>query len=167
MVQREGPRVRLFTRQGYDWSGRFPLISEAARKLKTASCVIDGEAVWLDENGLSHFDRLHGRKHFGEVGFVAFDLLAVDGDDIRDQPLHARKARLAKLLAKSRDGIQINEHMAGEIGPEMFEHACKLGLEGIVSKHRDRAYRAGPCAHWIKIKNPNSPAMRRAKDGTF
>jgi ATP-dependent DNA ligase len=167
MVQREGPRVRLFTRQGYDWSGRFPLISEAAHKLKTASFVIDGEAVWLDENGLSHFDRLHSRKHFGEVRFVAFDLLAVDGDDIRDQPLHARKARLAKLLAKAPDGIQLSEHLAGEIGPEMFEHACKLGLEGIVSKHRDRAYRAGPCAHWIKIKNPASPAMRRAKDGTF
>ena len=57
--------------------------------------------------------------------------------------------------------------MAGEIGPAMFKHACKLGLEGIVSKYRDRAYRAGRCSHWIKVKNPASPAMLRARDGTF
>jgi bifunctional non-homologous end joining protein LigD len=57
--------------------------------------------------------------------------------------------------------------MEGEIGPAMFEHACNLGLEGIVSKHRYRSYRAGPCAHWVKVKNPASPAKQRAKDGTF
>ena len=80
---------------------------------------------------------------------------------------HARKDRLAKLLSKSIDGIQLSEHMEGEIGPAMFEQACKLGLEGIVSKHRYRGYRAGPCAHWVKVKNPASPAMQRPKDGTF
>jgi bifunctional non-homologous end joining protein LigD len=167
IVQRDGQRVRLFTRRGFDWSDRFPLISAAARRLRPQSFVIDGEAVWLDRDDLSQFDRLHSRKHHDEVRLVAFDLLAVGDDDIRLQPLHARKDRLAKLLSKSIDGIQLNEHMEGEIGPAMFEHACKLELEGIVSKHRYRGYRAGPCAHWIKVKNPASPAMQRAKDGTF
>ena len=98
---------------------------------------------------------------------VAFDLLSLGGDDIRSDPLHARKARLEKLLAKSSDGIQINEHLAGEIGPAMFRHACKLGLEGIVSKHRDRAYRAGRSTNWIKVKNPSSPAMLRAEERSW
>ena len=164
IVQRDG---RLFSRRGFDWSDRFPLISEAVKRLRAESFVIDGEAVWLDDSGLSHFDRLHSRKHFGEVRLVAFDLLAVGGDDIRPEPLHARKRWLAKLLAKAGDGIQLCEHMEGEIGPAMFEHACKLGLEGIVSKHRYRPYRAGRCAHWVKIKNPASPAMQHAREGTF
>jgi bifunctional non-homologous end joining protein LigD len=129
--------------------------------------VIDGEAVILRDDGMADFDALHSRQHDGEVRLVAFDLLAVGGDDFRFQPLHARKARLAKLLAKSGDGIQISEHMQGEIGAAMFDHACKFGLEGIVSKHRDRAYRAGRSRHWIKVKNPASPAMRRAQEGAF
>ena len=132
IVQRDVARVRLFTRRGYDWSDRFPRIIEAARKLRTPSFVIDGEAVCLAENGLSDFDRLHSRKHNADARLIAFDLLSLGGDDIRSDPLHARKARLEKLLAKSSDGIQINEHLAGEIGPAMFRHACKLGLEGIV-----------------------------------
>jgi bifunctional non-homologous end joining protein LigD len=71
---------------------------------------------------------------------------------------------LEMLLAKDSDGIQLNEYMEGYIGPKMFEHACKLGLEGIVSKHRDRSYRAGRSRHWIKVKNPDAPAMRRADE---
>jgi ATP-dependent DNA ligase len=164
IVQRDGPRVRLFTRRGFDWSDRFPLINEAARRLRPQSFVIDGEAVWLDGDGLSQFDRLHSRKHLDEVRLVAFDLLAVGDDDIRAQPLHARKDRLAKLLSKSIDGIQLSEHMEGEIGPAMFEHACKLGLEGIVSKHRYRGYCAGPCAHWVKVKNRSHPSLARVKE---
>jgi bifunctional non-homologous end joining protein LigD len=167
IVQRRDNRVRLLTRNGHDWTGRFPLISEAASKLKTQSFVIDGEAVWLAPDGRADFDLLHGRKHHEENQLVAFDLLAVDGDDLRSEPLYFRKARLAKLLAKSGDAIQLNPHLTGGIGPAMFEHACKLGLEGIVSKRRDRPYRAGRCAYWLKIKNLNSPAMRRAMDQTF
>ncbi len=164
IVQRDGERVRLFTRGGFDWTDRYPNIVEAARRLRTSSFVIDGEAVWLDEAGIARFDRLHSRKHDLEVQLVAFDLLAISGDDLRSDPLHARKARLQKLLANTGNGIQLNPHLTGEIGPAMFEHACKLGLEGIVSKHRDRTYRAGRCAHWMKAKNPGSAAMKRAKD---
>jgi ATP-dependent DNA ligase len=165
IVQREGELVRLFTRRGYDWTYRYPLIVAAARRLQPSSFVIDGEAVVFGEDGLADFERLHARMPNAEVGLVAFDLLAVGGEDIRRDPLHTRKARLKKLLAKSGGGIQFNPYLEGEIGPAMFEHACKLGHEGIVSKHRHSAYKAGRCAHWIKVKNPESPAMKRGERG--
>ena len=167
IVQRDGARVRLFTRRGFDWSDRFPLISDAARRLRIRSFVIDGEAVWLDGDGKSDFDKLHSRRHADEIRLVAFDVLAVAGFDIRRKPLEARKARLEKLLRKSDNGIQLSEHMEGEIGPAMFEHACQLGLEGIVSKHRDRAYSAGRCSHWVKIKNPDHPSVQRVMDAMW
>jgi ATP-dependent DNA ligase len=167
IVQRKGERVRLLTRRGYDWSDRYPLIAEAARRLRTPSFVLDGEAVWLDARGMADFDKLQSRQHDGEVKFLAFDLLAVDGDDIRRASLHARKTRLAKLLAKSPDAIQLVEHLDGEIGPQMFAHACKLGCGGIVSKRIDRAYQGGRSPDWRKIKNPASPAMKRVEDGMW
>ncbi len=167
IVQREGERVRLFTRRGLDWTNRFPLIIEAARRLQTSAFVIDGEAVWLDDAGMSQFDRLHSRKHDQEVQLITFDLLVIGGHDVRREPLHARKARLQRLVVKSGDGILLNPHLTGEIGPAMFEHACKLGLEGIVSKHRNRPYRSGPSTSWIKVKNPAAPAIRRLQDGSW
>ena len=115
---------------------------------------------------MSDFDKLHSRKHDDEVKLVAFDLLAVGGKDVRIEPLRARKPLLEMLLAKPSDGIQLNGYLEGEgeVGPKVFEHACRMGLEGVVSKHRDRAYRSGRCSHWVKLKNPASPAMIRARD---
>jgi bifunctional non-homologous end joining protein LigD len=98
------------------------------------------------------------------VRLYAFDLLSDDGVDMRDETLQIRKLWLGKLLKRCGDGILCNEHEAGAIGPRLFDHACKMGLEGIVSKHRERGYRAGRTTHWIKVKNPNSPAMVRARD---
>jgi bifunctional non-homologous end joining protein LigD len=167
IVHREGKRVRLLTRRGYDWSDRYPLIVQAALRLRKTSFVVDGEAVVLRPDGISDFDALHGRKRNAEVRLYAFDLLADDGVDMRDETLQIRKLWLGKLLKRSGDGIIYNEHEAGAIGPRLFEQACKMGLEGIVSKHRERGYRAGRSPHWIKIKNPKSPAMVRAKDGTW
>jgi bifunctional non-homologous end joining protein LigD len=129
--------------------------------------VIDGEAVVLRPDGISDFDALHGGKRNADVRLYAFDLLADDGVDMRDEMLHIRKLWLGKLLNRSGDGIIYNEHEVGAIGPCLFEQACKMGLEGIVSKHRERAYRAGRSAHWIKVKNPSSPAMVRVRDGTW
>lgn len=164
IVQRDGKRVRLFTRNGFDWTKRFPLIVEAALQNRCTSFVIDGEAVLLDVDGISDFSGLHSRRHNGEVQLYAFDVLAMDGDDPRHLPLHARKNHLARLLARRRQGIFVSEFEYGEIGPDLFRAACRMGLEGLVSKHRDHTYRAGRSANWIKIKNPNSPAMKRAKD---
>ncbi len=147
------------------------MIVEAALRLRARSLVLDGEAVILGDGGLADFDRLHTRKHDAEVKLIAFDLLSV-GEDVRSLPLHERKGLLAKLLAKSggpgsQGGIQLNPHFEGAIGPAMFEHACKMGLEGIVSKHRDRAYRAGRTSNWVKVKNPASPAMARVEEGSW
>jgi bifunctional non-homologous end joining protein LigD len=108
IVQREGKRVRLFTRNGYDWTGRYPLIVEAALKNRCSSFVIDGEAVLLGSvDGISDFNGLHSRRHDDEVQLYAFDILALEGDDLRKLPLHLRKTNLARLLARRPDGIFI------------------------------------------------------------
>ena len=153
IIQREGKRVRLFTRNGYDWSQRFPLIVEAALRHRSSSFVLDGEAVLLGVDGRSDADGLHSRQHDEEVQFYAFDMLVADGEDIRKLPLHLRKTNLARMLARRVDGIFLSDFEQGEIGPDLFRKACDLGLEGIVSKRRDRPYRGGRQTHWVKNKN--------------
>lgn len=167
IVYRDGVRVRLFTRRGYDWSRRFPRIIDQARRLKPRMFVIDAEAVFCDDTGMPDFDRLISRRVDADVFAFGFDLLALDGDDLRSQPLEVRKAKLLKLLVRSDDGIILNEHMDGELGSVMFKHACRLGLEGIVSKRRDKPYQAGRSKHWIKFKNPASPAAMRIEEGSW
>jgi bifunctional non-homologous end joining protein LigD len=164
IVQREGKRVRLFTRNGHDWTDRYPLIVEAALKNRSSSFVIDGEAVLLGVDGVSDFDGLHTGKHDAEVQLYAFDCLALDGDDRRKLPLSLRKTNLARLLARRPDGIFLAPFEQGEIGPDLFRKACEFGLEGLVSKHRDRSYRAGTSPNWLKVKNPKHPAMQRVKE---
>ena len=144
IVQREGKRVRLFTRNGHDWTDRYPFIVEAALRNRISSFVLDGEAVLLGIDGVSDFDGLHSRQHDDEVQLYAFDILAMDGEDLRKLPLHLRKNNLARLLARRPQGIFVSEFEQGEIGPDLFRAACQFGLEGLVSKHRERAYRAGP-----------------------
>ena len=161
IVHREGKRVRLFTRNGHDWTKRYPLIVEAALKNRASSFVVDGEAVLLGVDGVSDFDGLHSRRHDAEVQLYAFDALMLDGEDLRRLPLSMRKANLARLLRGRPEGIFISDFEQGEIGPDLFRKACEFGLEGLVSKRRDRAYRAGTSPNWIKVKNPKHPAMTR------
>jgi bifunctional non-homologous end joining protein LigD len=162
IVQRDGARVRLFTR--YDWSDRYPLIVEAALRNRCTSFVVDGEAVVLGVDGISDFNGLHSRKHDDEVTLYAFDLLALEGDDLRKLPLHLRKNNLARLLARRPEGIFLSDFERGEIGPDLFRQACKFGLEGLVSKHKDRPYRGGRSPNWIKVKNRSHPAIERVKE---
>jgi bifunctional non-homologous end joining protein LigD len=129
--RRHGDRVRLFTRRGFDWSNRYPRIVTAMAALKVASATIDGEAVWCDEDGVSDFEKVHGCSHDHQDFLYAFDLLHLDGVDLREAPLIERKAKLAKLTARAPDGIRYSEHLEGD-GATIFEHVCKLGLEGIV-----------------------------------
>jgi bifunctional non-homologous end joining protein LigD len=164
IVQREGKRVRLFTRNSYDWTDRYPLIVEAALRNRAASFVLDGEAVLLGVDGISDFNGLHSRKHDDEVMLYAFDILALDGDDLRKLPLHLRKTNLARLLARRPEGIFVSDFEQGEIGPDLFRQACKFGLEGLVSKRRESVYRGGRSPHWIKVKNRSHPAMERVKE---
>jgi bifunctional non-homologous end joining protein LigD len=164
IVHRDGARVRLLTRNGHDWASRYPLIVEAALKNRTRSFVIDGEAVLLGVDGISDFNGLHSRQHDDEVMLYAFDVLALDGDDLRKLPLHLRKTNLARLLARRPEGIFVSDFERGEIGPDLFRQACKFGLEGLVSKHKDRPYRAGRSPHWIKVKNRKHPSIERIKE---
>jgi bifunctional non-homologous end joining protein LigD len=136
-------------------------IAEAARKNRIRQFVIDGEAVVLGVDGIADFDALHSRKHDEEVQLCAFDILALDGDDLRRLPLSIRKTNLARLLARRPDGIFVAPFEQGEIGPELFRAACNMGLEGLVSKRRDRPYQAGRPKHWVKVKNRAHPAMGR------
>jgi ATP-dependent DNA ligase len=98
------------------------------------------------------------------VQLYAFDILAMGGDDLRSLPLHMRKANLAQLLARRPEGITVAPFESGEIGPDLFRAACNMGLEGLVSKRRDRPYRAGRSPDWIKVKNRSHPAMERVKE---
>jgi bifunctional non-homologous end joining protein LigD len=120
IIQRDGKRVRLWTRHGHDWSGRFPLITEAALRNRNSSFVIDGEAVLLGVDGRSDFNGLHSRRHDDEVQFYAFDILVGDGGDLRRLPLSMRKASLARLLARRVDGIFLSDFEQGEIGPDLL-----------------------------------------------
>jgi bifunctional non-homologous end joining protein LigD len=119
------------------------------------------DTVVLGPDGISDFNALHSGRHNHEVQLYAFDLLAMDGDDLRELPLLQRKARLDKLLARRADGNFLGSFEQGEIGPDLFRHACMMGLEGLVSKRRDRPYRGGRSKDWIKMKNRTHPAMER------
>jgi|SRR5579872_1158673 len=160
-LERNDDRVRLITRNGHNWTSRYPWIVEAALKNRHRQFVIDGEAVVLGVDGIADFNALHSRKHDGEVQLYAFDILAFDGDDLRSLPLSMRKTNLARLLARRPDGIFVAPFEQGEIGPDLFRAACRMGLEGIVSKRRDRPYRGGRSPDWRKIKNRTHPAMSR------
>jgi bifunctional non-homologous end joining protein LigD len=100
-LERDGERVRLITRGGYDWARRYPSIVEAARKNRQSRFVIGGEVVIRGVDGVADFNALHSRKHDDEVQLYAFDILALDGDDLRRLPLSLRKTNLARLLAAS------------------------------------------------------------------
>jgi bifunctional non-homologous end joining protein LigD len=163
-VERDGDRVRLITRGGYNWTKRYPWIGEAALKNRHNQFVIDGEAVILGVDGISDFNALHSGRLNHEVQLYAFDILAMEGVDLRPLPLSMRKASLAKLLHRRPDGIFTGSFAKGEIGPDLFRQACMMGLEGLVSKRADRPYHGGRSKDWVKVKNRTHPAMERVKD---
>jgi len=160
IARKNGERVRLYSRPGNDFTRRFPLIVETLARLRSRSCIIDGEAVACDDNGVASFDRIRYRRHDGDAFLYAFDLIELNGDDLRRDPLEVRKATLRSMLAKAGLGLRFNEHMEGD-GPTVFAHACKMGLEGIVSKRKDSAYRSGRSPDWLKMKNADAPAVKR------
>ena len=129
IARKEGKRVRLYSRPGNDLT-RFPLIVETLARLRSRSCIIDGEAVACDDNSVASFDLVRYHRVNERIFLYAFDLIELNGDDLRPDPLEGRKATLQMILAKA--GIRFNEHMEGD-GETVFRHACKLGLEGIVA----------------------------------
>ena len=163
MARRDERGVRLLTRNGYDFADRFPLITQAVEVLPVRSCFIDGEAIVVNSDGLSVYDLLRYRQHDGAAVLCAFDLIELDGEDFRNAPIEQRKDLLANLLRRvqrSQCGITLNEHYEGD-GATIYEHACRFGCEGIVSKRLGSPYCSGRVDDWLKIKNPASPAVKR------
>jgi bifunctional non-homologous end joining protein LigD len=160
LARRDGAGVRLITRAGNDFSSRFPFIAMAVGKLPVRSCFIDGEAIVCDDNGLAVFDLIRRHGAIATAVHCAFDLLELDGKDLRRQPIEERKRLLAKLLRGSHLSIVLNETFE-EDGGIVFRGAGKLGCEGIVSKRLGSPYRSGRSAHWVKVKNPKAPAVKR------
>jgi len=160
--RRDRTGVRLITRNGNDFTDHFPSIAMALKSLPVRSCMIDGEAIVCDENGLAVFELIRG--HGGKTSAVlcAFDLLELDGRDLRRRPIEERKGLLAKLLQDSDSDLSIvlNKHYE-EDGAIVFCEACRLGCEGIVSKKLGSIYRRGRSPLWLKVKNPEAPAVKR------
>ena len=160
MARRDAAGVRLLTRNGHDWAQRYPLIIQALNVLKVRSCLIDGECVCCDDNGLPVFERLRQRRDDQHVFLYAFDLLELNGTDLRREPIEVRKATLKSVLRNSLPGVRLNEHLEYP-GDMVFRHACKLSYEGIVSKRLGSRYVSGRSRDWLKFKNPDAPAMKR------
>lgn len=161
---KRGDKVRLWSRNGLDWSGELSAITGALRRLP--DCTIDGEACGHRSDGLPDFWQI--RAQGAACVLFAFDLLFLDGTDLRRLPLGERKARL-KSLVRRKPSITDVDHLEGD-GATIFEHARRLGLEGIVSKRRDTPYRSGRSAAWLKVRNPDydregSAQTTRRQDG--
>ncbi len=150
--------VKILTRGGHDWTARFPSILAESPHLPLKTAVLDGEAVVLDDQGRSDFGLLQralGRRPAahepGEIILYAFDLLYLDGRDLRHLPQRERRRLLEPLLEGRIGAIRLSEEVEAD-GETFFRVACELGLEGIIAKHRARPYRSGKRPEWLKIK---------------
>jgi bifunctional non-homologous end joining protein LigD len=163
MARRDGTGVRLVSRNGHDFAARFPLAAAAVMALPAHSFLIDGEAIVTDDDGLAVFDLIRRQRHGAAAVLCAFDLIELEGEDLRRAPIEHRKQQLAKLVRTPHPGILLNEHYEGD-GDIVYQHACKLGCEGVVSKRLGSPYRSGRSPHWVKVKNPKAPAVKREEE---
>ena len=148
--------VRLISRNGKDWTHVFPSIAEAAQKLKTKDAIIDGEVAMVMEDGRTSFAALQqaaaGTASHTPLVYFVFDLLRLNGERLDQLPLEERKKRLRALVGGRQTGrVRYAEHIVGD-GEKLFEHATKIGLEGIISKRRDLPYEPGRSDSWRKSK---------------
>src|SRR5271165_1163339 len=153
IARKEGDRVTIWTRHGTKFTDRLPKIAEAVRRLKADGALIDGEAVVFRPDGHSDLAALRTNAGSGQAALAAFDLLSLDGEDLRPRPLEERREALSGLIAGG-DNIVFSEAIAAE-GALVFAKACELGLEGIVSKRAGSRYWSGRTRQWVKSKNPN------------
>ncbi|HVD60901.1 MAG TPA: non-homologous end-joining DNA ligase [Gemmatimonadaceae bacterium] len=145
--------VRIISRRGNEYTSDYPEIVAAAKKLRANQALLDGELVVIDKSGITRFQLLQqlGEARRG-LAYFAFDLLAIDGENLLRLPLEERKKRLKKLIGRSKGLIRYTTHAEAE-GAEVFAKACALGAEGIISKLRDGPYRLGArSSDWQKIK---------------
>jgi bifunctional non-homologous end joining protein LigD len=160
IARSDGGRVRLYGRTRNDVTKRFPLIVAAMARLP--ACTIDGEAVVCDGSGIASFDLLCRGDWDDRAFLYAFDLIELDHDDRRRDPLAWRKLDLGRLLANSAPGLVYNEWIDGSEsdGATVFDRACRLDLQGIVSKRKDSRYLSGRSPYWLKMKNPKAARGR-------
>lgn len=157
IARKTGPAVHLISRNGLDWTHRFPPVAAALARLPVHTAIIDGEIVVYDRHGRTDFGALQQALSLGAGDFVcvAFDLLHFDGHDLRDHPLRDRKDALRQLLeampAPDRAALRYGDDIPGR-GPDVLREACALGLEGIISKRADAPYRSGRTRTWLKVK---------------
>lgn len=157
--------IRVLTRNGHDWTKRFPKIEHGAQRLGVASAILDGEIVCFDDQGRSDFNLLQkslgglrGKLAAGAAAFVAFDLLYLDGHDLRNVELSTRRHLLENLIPAGDTAIRFSEDFDGD-PDEFFAVASEHGLEGIIAKDRNSAYRSGRLGDWLKIKCIQSDAF--------
>jgi bifunctional non-homologous end joining protein LigD len=155
----QGGEARMLTRSGLDWTPRFRPIAAAIAVLKARTAYLDGEIVVLGADGVMSFAALQevlSRGQADRLTYHVFDLLHLDGRDLRQLPLIERKALLAPLLARLPKGspLRFSDHVQGQ-GPEFFVQACKHNLEGIVAKRAAATYRSGRAEDWLKVKCRN------------
>jgi bifunctional non-homologous end joining protein LigD len=154
LLRLERGRVKLLTRNRQDWTTRFPAVAETAATVPAKEALLDGEIVALDRAGVSSFQALQQAEQLEKgrtLVYVAFDLLFLDGRDLRSLPLVERKARLARLLKGRRGRLRYSEHFEVP-GRRLYERACRRGLEGIVAKQRNAPYVSGRGPAWLKVK---------------
>ncbi len=147
--------VRIASRNGKDWTDHFPTIAEALSHVRAKTAVFDGEIAYVMDDGRTDFQKLQnalsGAADASRLVYFVFDLLHYDGVDLTTEPLEVRKDKLRTILAGEGPPLKLGDHVRGN-GVEMFEQACKLGLEGIIAKRADKPYRAGRGPDWVKVK---------------
>ena len=152
VARKQGKRVEVWSRRGALFNDRFPRIAEAVGALPVDNALVDGEAVVFLPDGHSDFAALRTKEGGERASFVAFDLLDLEGDDLRNRPLEERREALARLVHGAA-GVRFSEAVSAD-GALVFAHACKLGLEGIVSKRAGSLFRSSASRSRLKSKNP-------------
>ena len=155
-ARKSGNKVALLTRSGLDWTHRVQAVADAIASLPVGDATFDGEAVVLSENGTTNFAELQAAFQEGarnQITYFCFDLLHIEGHNPRELPLQTRKDMLAKVLAQAPDqeSVRLSEHLTSG-GKEVFDRACELHAEGIISKRADAPYRPGRGGAWLKAK---------------
>jgi bifunctional non-homologous end joining protein LigD len=153
LASKAADRVTLWSRYGTDFTDKLPGIVEAIRSLPIDNALLDGEAVVFQVGGHSDFGALRTKRGAEQAAYVAFDLLQFEREDWRRLPLEVRRAQLESLVAGI-DAITFSEAIDEE-GAVVFAHACKMGLEGIVSERAGSRYRSGTSRNWLKVLNPD------------
>ncbi|MDB4953776.1 MAG: ligase, partial [Myxococcales bacterium] len=153
LADKQGPEVTLLSRRFKDWTAQFPTVAAAVAELGADHALLDGEVAVVLPDGRTSFQGLQNAftGDASNLAYFVFDLLELDGEDLRGLPLEQRKERLRKLVGRKHGLIRYSDHVIGN-GGAFFKLACEKGLEGIVSKRRDKPYSPGRGSSWVKTK---------------